>query len=57
MSNCLDNLGTFSLSCWKHIGKIHVLFPGDLEHIYVAKCVDLPHYQEVLTKFALAFEA
>jgi hypothetical protein len=57
MSNCLDNLGAFSLSRWKHISEIHVLFPGDAGHIYVAKRADLPHYQEVFAKFALALEA
>jgi hypothetical protein len=57
-SNCLDNLGAFSLSCWKHIGKIHFFFPRDAAgHIYDSKQADLHHYQEVFAKFALALEA
>jgi hypothetical protein len=55
--DCLDDLGPLSLSCWKLISEIHVLFPSHVGHIYVAKRADLPHYQEVFSKFVLALEA
>jgi hypothetical protein len=35
---------------------IHVLFPSDVGHMYIAKRGDLPHYQEVFSKFVLALE-
>jgi hypothetical protein len=56
-NDCLDNLGPLSLSRWKFIFKIHVLFPSHVGHIYVAKRADLPHYQEVFSKFVLALKA
>ncbi len=36
--------------------EIHVLFPSDVGHMYIAKRGDLPHYQEVFSKFVLALE-
>jgi hypothetical protein len=56
-NDCLDNLGPLSLSHREHIAKIHVLFPSDVCHIYAARRADLPHYQEVLSKFDSAFES
>jgi hypothetical protein len=56
-NNCLDNLGPLSLARWRHISEVHVLFPSDIGHIYCAKRADLPHYQEVFSKFLLAFQA
>jgi hypothetical protein len=53
----LDDLGPLSLSRWKLISEVHVLFPSHVGHIYVAKRADLPHYQEVFSKFVLALEA
>jgi hypothetical protein len=53
----LENLGPFASVRWKYIAEIHVLFPGELGHIYVARKADLPHYQEVFSKFVAALEA
>jgi hypothetical protein len=39
------------------MSEILVLFPSRVGHIYVAKMADLPHYQEVFSKFVLALEA
>jgi hypothetical protein len=56
-NDCLNNLGPLSLSCWKFISEIHVLFPSHVGHICVAKRANLPHYQEeVFSKFVLAYE-
>jgi hypothetical protein len=36
--------------------KIHCLFPSDVGHMYINKRGDLPHYQELISKFVLALE-
>jgi hypothetical protein len=36
--------------------EIHVIFPSDVGHMYIAERGDLPHYQEVFSKFVLALE-
>lgn len=56
-SEGLENLGPCASVRWKYIAEIHVLFPGEVGHIYVARRADLPHYQEVLSKFVAALEA
>jgi hypothetical protein len=53
----LDNLGSFAPTRWKHIREIHVLFPSVEGHFYVARRADLPHYQEVFSKFISALES
>jgi hypothetical protein len=53
----LDNLGAFSFTRWKHLAEIHVLFPSDVGHFYIARRADLPHYQEVFSKFVTALES
>jgi hypothetical protein len=42
-NNSLDLLGPFSRSCWKYMTKIHVLFPSNVGHMYIAERGDLPH--------------
>jgi hypothetical protein len=51
-----DLLGPFSRSRWKYMTKIHVLFPSDVGHMYIAERGNLPHYQEVFSKVVLALE-
>jgi menaquinone-dependent protoporphyrinogen IX oxidase len=36
--------------------KIHCLFPSNVGHMYIAKRGDLPHYQEVFSKFVRALK-
>ena len=38
------------------MSEIHCLFPSDVGHIYIAKKADLPHYQEVFSKFVSALD-
>jgi hypothetical protein len=55
-NDSLDLLGPFSRSRWKYMTEIHVLFPSDVGHMYIVERGDLPHYQEVFSKFVLALE-
>jgi hypothetical protein len=55
-NDSLDLLGPFSRSRWNYMTKIHVLFPSDVGHMYIAKRGDIPHYQEVFSKLVLALE-
>ena len=55
-NDSLDLLKPFSRSHWKYMTEIHVLFPSDVGHMYIAERGDLPHYQEVFSKFVLALE-
>lgn len=52
----LDNLGPLSTTRWNHIGEVHVLFPSEQGHIYIARRADLPHYQEMFPRFLSTFE-
>ncbi len=56
-SEGLDKMGSFSHTRWDFIKEIHVLFPSDIGHFYVARRADLPHYQEVFSKFIYALES
>jgi hypothetical protein len=53
----LDNLGPFSLSHWKHIAKIHILFSSNIGDFYIAWQAHLRHYQEAFLKFLSALES
>ncbi len=53
----LVGLGPFSPTRWKHMAEIHCLFPSDVGHIYIAERADLPHYQEVFSKFLAALDS
>jgi hypothetical protein len=56
-NDSLNLLGPFSPSRWKYMSEIHCLFPSDVGHnMYIAERGDLPHYQEVFSKFVLALE-
>jgi hypothetical protein len=56
-NKALDSQGAFSHSRWSQIGEIHVLFPSEAGHFYIARRADLPHYQEVFSKFVTALES
>jgi hypothetical protein len=53
----LVGLGPLSPTCWKHMAKIHCLFPSDVGHMYIAKRANLPHYQEVFSNFLEALNS
>jgi hypothetical protein len=40
----------------EYMSEIHCLFSSDVGHMYIDKRGDLPHYQEVFSKFVLALE-
>jgi hypothetical protein len=54
INDSLDHLGPLSPTRWKYMTEMHCLFPSNVGHMHIAERGDLPHYQEVFSKFVLA---
>ena len=50
-SSQLDDLGPFSITRLKYMKTIHVMWDNPDGQIYVAKRLDVPHYQEIFEEF------
>jgi hypothetical protein len=52
----LDKLGCFSHTRWRHIHKIHCVFPNGTGQILGAKSLDAAHYQSFYANFLEAIQ-